>query len=662
MHYFFVRIFYGIVLYGSLSFDGIPQKNNTSLPKLEILTEEYSEAIAKNLLDYFNSLYPKNKLKLYQNYTNKDWVTILSFQYKSAVASKNTKIAAQLARALAIIHHRKTNFEEAIPYLEFAIEKNSDLEEVQYKNMLERLEFSYSFLGNYKEAILIRKERIEQGFSNSFWELYEAFGMYTEAIKEFTSFERNDFNTDFQKIRYHNKLGKLFLKNTQIDSARYHFKQMENQADYIINNDNYTVKNEYTEFVKVYFKNLAISQQGECLLAEHKYQSALPLLQKVIPYCKKINEVDQKLYKWMSIAKCYNALNTPKEAIAYLKKIKKSLKNKRILSLELDWFKQYAIANKLSNKWSQHNTFMTRYFDLKDSISFQNQKNSALLLLAEYDLTQKKELLLNEKEKTNLLEKDATNQKRIILLIITVSFALLLIVFLVYSNYIQQKKAKEELEISNVSLSQFAKNEAEISAKNEFLLQEMHHRIKNNLQMISSLLSLQNNTLQNPESKRALNDSKTRIKTMSLVHQQLYQNDKLESIVALKDYLEEIVKNLIASYTLHAKFTITIDTPFSVAVDTAINIGLMVNEALTNTIKYNTNTNLLFSVTLKATETDYLLTILDTGKGFNNQGQKGFGLQLITILVKQLKGKATLTTAVEKGVQHHIVIPKDLIV
>ena len=86
MHYFFVRIFYGIVLYGSLSFDVIPQKNNTSLPKLEILTEEYSEAIAKNLLDYFSSLYPKNKLKLYQNYTNKDWVTILSFQYKSSLA------------------------------------------------------------------------------------------------------------------------------------------------------------------------------------------------------------------------------------------------------------------------------------------------------------------------------------------------------------------------------------------------------------------------------------------------------------------------------------------------------------------------------------------------------------------------------------------------
>ena len=279
MHYFFVRIFYGILLFGSLVFYGIPQENNTRLSEVEMLTEAYSEAIAKNLLDYFNSLYPKNKLKLYQKYTNKDWVTILSFQYKEAIASKNTKIATQLVRALAILHHRKTNFEEAIPYLKFAKEKNSELEEGQYKNMLERLEFSYSFLGNYKEAILIRKERIEKGFSTSFWELYKAFGMYTEAIKEFTSFERNEFNTDFQKIRYHNKLGKLFLKNNQIDSARYHFKQMENQADYIINTENYTGKNDYTEYVKTYFKNLAISQQGECLLAEHKYQSALPLLQ-----------------------------------------------------------------------------------------------------------------------------------------------------------------------------------------------------------------------------------------------------------------------------------------------------------------------------------------------------------------------------------------------
>jgi two-component sensor histidine kinase len=646
----------------SIAFSLPHQNNSLQQLQLDSFQNHYSKQQANRLVLYFNSLYPNNKLKLYENFKVDDWERVLTYQHKEALALKHKTLATKLARALAIIYYRQTKFERAIPYLEYVTENTGFLERDQFKNSLERLEFSYSAIGNYKEAILIRKKRVNEGFSNSFWELYEAVGMYAEAIIEFKSFERFDLNNDFQKIRYHNKLGSLFLKNNQIDSARSHFKKMENKADYIINVKEYKGKNEYTEYVKEYFKYLAVSQQGECLLADKKYKKAIPVLQKVIPYCNAIKEVDQKLLKWMSMTKCYNALQKPNEALLYLSKIKKLLKNKRILNLELNWYKQFAIANKLKKNLNQYNKSMINFFDLKDSISFQNQQNSSLLLLAKYDITQKKELLLNEQAKTKFLERDAINKKRIIALSILALVALIVIVFLIFKNYKQQKKAKEELEITNNELVKYADKEAAASARSEFLLQEMHHRIKNNLQMISSLLSLQKNTLSDIESQRVLNDSKTRIKTMSLVHQQLYQNSKLDSIVSLKPYLEEIGANILSGYTMSSKFNININTPFSVSIETAMNIGLIVNEALTNAIKYNAKASVNISIVLSHSKANYLLTISDNGRGFSKTIIKGFGLQLINILAKQLKGSVKTFSDIDKGVKHEIEIAKELIV
>lgn len=620
---------------------------------------KYSKDKATQLLDYFNSLYPKNKLKLYEKYSKEDWETILSLQYEGALKAKHNKVAVQLSRALSIIYHRHTKFDLAIPYLNYTIKNVKFLEESQLNNMLERLEFSYSFIGDYKNAILIRKKRITEGFSNSFWQLYAAFNMYNEAINEFKSFETFPVDNDFKKIKYYNNLGKLFLKNNQVDSARSQFVKMENQAEFIIRENNYKGKSKYTEFVKEYFKYLAVSQQGECLLVENKHKEALHQLQKVIPYCDLINEEDQKLYKWLSIAKCYNALNQPDKALSYLKKLKIILNDKRILGLEIDWLYQYAKANRLKGELDLYNSYMNNYFVLKDSITFQNQKNSALLLLAKYDVSQKTERLLSEQEKTSYLEKDATNQKRILTLVTTGLVALLVIVFLIYKNYSQQKKAKEKLEKTNQKLKKYAENEAASSAKSEFLLQEMHHRIKNNLQMISSLLSLQKNTLTNLDSQEVLNDSKTRIKTMSLVHEQLYEIDNTSNTILMQSYLTNITKNILASYSFCSTFNVEIKAPFSLAIGNAMNIGLIVNEALTNTIKHNTAQKIQFTISLTLDKELYSLTINDNGKGFVEQKKKGFGLQLISILTTQLKGSLTTTSALNGGVCHKITIPKN---
>ncbi|WP_088324073.1 sensor histidine kinase [Polaribacter tangerinus] len=615
----------------------------------------YTKSSAEKLIVYWNSLYPDDKTNMYNYLSHFRWAKILKVQFLGAKKTTQKKLTTQLALALAIIYHRQTKFELAIPYLNFVLTNKQFISSEQYANVLQRLELSYRSIGSFGEAVEVRKLRVNNENSNNFWELYSVVGMHAEAINDFKLFEKFPIENDFNKITYYNKLGMLFLNNKQIDSARYYFKKMESQADFIIKNENYKGKNSYTEYVKSYFKNLAISQQGECLFLDKKYKEAIPVLKTVLPDCDEIKEVDQKIFKWMTIAKSYNALKSSTFSLAYLDSIKQASQKKRILDLELDWFKQYAIANKIAGNVAAYNTNMEHYFQFKDSIDFINQKNRSLLMLAKFDVTQKKELLQIEKAKSLNLELEAVNKKKIIFFTSLAIVALLFVVFLVYTNLRLQKNAKEKLKLSNQKLLNSSKRIESESKKNEFLLKEIHHRVKNNLQMISSLLSLQNNSIQVPELNEVFNDSKRRIKTMSLVHQQLYENEDY-STISLQIYLTEIVRNTIESFTRLENVKHQIATPFLMPIDNAMLVGLIVNEILTNAIKHNKENAFSFSIYGEEDKGSYTLKIKDTGIGFNKNEEKnqGLGLRLIEILTQQLGAKLRLETALNEGVLYTI--------
>ncbi len=189
--------------------------------------------------------------------------------------------------------------------------------------------------------------------------------------------------------------------------------------------------------------------------------------------------------------------------------------------------------------------------------------------------------------------------------------------------------------------------EAQILEK-ETLLKEIHHRVKNNLQTVSSLLSMQGRSTTNEQIKKIIKSSQNRVISMAIIHEMLYTNDNLSKI-DFKPYVKELTAFLIKSVAGSGNnINVNIDIPdIQLGIDTAIPLGLLINETITNSLKYGfeDKNEGLIEIGLKEEgngDNNYLLTISDNGIGFsdesNSKTTKSLGLKLIHNLARQLQG------------------------
>ena len=184
----------------------------------------------------------------------------------------------------------------------------------------------------------------------------------------------------------------------------------------------------------------------------------------------------------------------------------------------------------------------------------------------------------------------------------------------------------------------------------EILLQEIHHRVKNNLQIVSSLLDLQSDSIQEPATLELFRESQNRVKSMALVHEKLYQSKDFTRI-NFAEYVENLISYLFRAYGVsedHIYLELNI-AQVTLNIDTAIPCGLIVSELVSNALKYAFLDNLqgLISISLRSDESNnFLLIVKDDGRGmptdFDFKSVKSLGLQLVNILTKQLKGTLEL--------------------
>ncbi|OPY30209.1 MAG: sensory histidine kinase AtoS [Methanocella sp. PtaU1.Bin125] len=193
----------------------------------------------------------------------------------------------------------------------------------------------------------------------------------------------------------------------------------------------------------------------------------------------------------------------------------------------------------------------------------------------------------------------------------------------------------------------------------EVMLKEIHHRVKNNLQVISSLLSIQSRYLSDPHDVKLFQESQDRVKSMALVHEKLYQSSDLAS-VDFSSYIERLVTNLFRSYSGsggNVNLHLDIRDVF-LNVDTAVPCGLIVNELVTNALKYAfpAGRDGTVSVLMRAEGDRYVLEVGDDGvgmaPGFDIEKSESLGLQLVAMLVGQIDG--TIKTDTSKGTRYVI--------
>ncbi len=181
----------------------------------------------------------------------------------------------------------------------------------------------------------------------------------------------------------------------------------------------------------------------------------------------------------------------------------------------------------------------------------------------------------------------------------------------------------------------------------ELLLQEIHHRVKNNMQIISSLLNLQSYQVQEEETRDILKDSQGRIKAMSMVHEKLYQSPDL-SHINVKEYVEKLVQDLFYSYEVkgHIDFHLEIEE-VEMNMETVIPLGLIINELINNSLKFAfPDGEGSLGVSLKSKDHEYTLMVYDNGIGIDetlNIHKPGtLGLKLVQSLVDQLDAEMEL--------------------
>jgi len=184
----------------------------------------------------------------------------------------------------------------------------------------------------------------------------------------------------------------------------------------------------------------------------------------------------------------------------------------------------------------------------------------------------------------------------------------------------------------------------------ETLLKEVHHRVKNNLQTVSSLLSLQSRSIADEKISSIIKSSQNRVVSMAMVHEMLYKRDDYLSKIELKPYVKELCEYLVRSVkgnTNNVKVKLDIDEN-KLSIDTVIPLGLIINETITNALKYGIKEDKTGEILIslrKLSDKRYEMYIGDNGIGYSDdidpKTSKSLGLKLIYNLARQLRGSIT---------------------
>lgn len=265
--------------------------------------------------------------------------------------------------------------------------------------------------------------------------------------------------------------------------------------------------------------------------------------------------------------------------------------------------------------------YQRRAFKLRDSLASVESDKSMHEMLTKYETEKKEATIATQATQLN-------QQQRIQWL--GIGLVGLLIGFLVFGivAFLNRAKKNKLLAVKN--------------AENELLLKEIHHRVKNNLEVVSSLLSLQSAQISDPNTKDAMQESQNRVNSIGIVHQKLYQGENLGAI-EMKDYFINLSESIIDTFGAEQRVTLeVVMEKLNVDIDTAVPLGLIVNELLTNTLKYAfpNGREGKVSITLEQQPNGVLhLEVSDngTGKSATTQGT-GFGSQLVSLLTRQLNG------------------------
>lgn len=287
------------------------------------------------------------------------------------------------------------------------------------------------------------------------------------------------------------------------------------------------------------------------------------------------------------------------------------------------------------------------FVQMRDSLHNQQTRKAAVKTQLQYEYDKKEALLKAQAESENLVAAQKNENQKILTGSVSSGLILVFVFAIIIFNRLRVTRSQKELIDKK-------------NKENELLLGEIHHRVKNNLQVISSLLSLQERSIKDKSAKSAILEGKERVKSMELVHKMLYQENKFSGI-EMNAYVNKLTAGLMESYGLdpgrvglNAVFK-----PMTLDVDTAVPLGLILNELLVNSLKHARDAveklELYVNIHLNG-DNELEVSIADNGKGKLTDVERSdsFGLKIVRALVRQLEGVLKIDD--ENGLRYDIII------
>jgi two-component sensor histidine kinase len=617
-------------------------------------SKQNNTQFAIQLINAWNSLgHEENKYNPYIVLPMNIWQQLFEKKYTE---TNDSTLKSKIGITLSTILIDLSNYKKALAILKLAYAERKNITPNEYKILLSNLEKCYKSKNEIAKAIAIRKELVENKLMNNYWRIYKACELGEAAIEDFKLFEEKKYyagNKNIIQPAYYNDLCRLYYFNNEVDSAvKYAELGLYNVEAAILDNSiQFLNKTE----ILTNWKALYTAFLGKCAMNKKDYLKAIPKLKYAIAHGK--IDIESNALSMIYLSLCYMNLNDYKKYKIYIDSVKSRLGTIDAEDVIRSYYSASHLYYSKINKFDSAFKYLTRYNQYRDKVNKGIQQSQSILLLGQLEI-QKRRTELNEKN-INFLKIESENKYakgQIWGLGIFIGIISIILILLTYF-LVQSKKNKRKLNLINKQLNENIAITNEQFSKNDFLLKELHHRVKNNLQLIYSLLNLQKRRLNDPETKTNLTAVQNRIHTMSLVHEFLYNSDNYEYI-NVNEYIITLTNHLKSIYKKEENVEIqyNIEEDIELETERMIYLGLIINEIVSNTFKFEIGNAVksIINITIASIDGIIEMEISDNGPGFDKEliRHESLGLKLITIMCTQLNAAHEITS--NDGVQHTI--------
>lgn len=368
---------------------------------------------------------------------------------------------------------------------------------------------------------------------------------------------------------------------------------------------------------------------GSLRVKQKRFKEAIPALQEALERVPiEVNPLVHSAayaglgHSYLDTGNDQKAIVNLNEALRLSKQIKNVEQQEKVAQLIARYYKE-------NDNFKKAFEYQSQSFELRDSFLNAERDQRLVSAMQEFEADKKTQQLELLTTQNDLKDLKISNGNRNLLLSLLAFLGLAVFAFYIFRNRNKVKKLNSELRNQKDVISDALKDK-------ELLLKEIHHRVKNNLQVISSLLSLQSEFIKDDTALSAIQEGRDRVKSMAIIHQDLYQEDNITGI-HVRPYFEKLSRSLFNSYNIRPeliKLNLNIED-INLDVDTVIPLGLVVNELITNALKYAfpDNRSGQINIDLKEMDGQLILKVVDNGVGFDatriGKEQHSFGYQII---------------------------------